>query len=314
MNESVFQQIDSNNKAYWLGFLAADGSIKGNELSIGLSSKDRNHLIKFLAFIDSSNPVIDTMSHCTSNNKYYPSSHINLYSNKLVNDLSLYGIVNNKSFQDIDFLEKVPKDYYDAFIVGYFDGDGWFTCTEKNHGYGFCGNKKTITRIRDLLFEKFQYNLSVLQYNKSPKTFYITGQSKIRIKQFSEFYLSFADNCDLLERKKDVAKKLINLCSVCKQIKTQKYFKICPCCKKEYYPTHSNQKYCSYECSAKGQQKVNRPEREELKQLIRTTSFLEIGRRFGVSDNAVRKWCDRYNLPRKVTEIKKFSDLEWNKI
>lgn len=314
MNENIFQQIDSNNKAYWLGFLAADGSVKGNELSIGLSSKDRGHLAKFLAFINSNNPVIDTMSHCTNNDKYYPSSHINLYSNKLVNDLSLYGIVNSKSFQDIDFLEKVPKKYYDAFIIGYFDGDGWFTCTEKSHGYGFCGNKKTMTKIRDLLFEKFQYNMSVLQYNKSPRTFYIEGQSKVRIKQFSEFYLSFEASCDLLERKKDVAKKLIDLCSSRKQIKTQKYFKICPYCKKEFYPTHSEQKYCSYECSAKGQQKVDRPEREELKQLIRTTSFLEIGRQFGVSDNAVRKWCDRYNLPRKATEIKKFSDIEWNKI
>ena len=53
MNENIFQQIDSNNKAYWLGFLAADGSVKGNELSIGLSSKDRGHLAKFLTFIGS---------------------------------------------------------------------------------------------------------------------------------------------------------------------------------------------------------------------------------------------------------------------
>lgn len=54
--------------------------------------------------------------------------------------------------------------------------------------------------------------------------------------------------------------------------------------------------------------------REELKDLIRTTPFVRIGEQFGVSDNAVRKWCDKYNLPRKVSEIKQYSDEEWKEI
>ena len=54
--------------------------------------------------------------------------------------------------------------------------------------------------------------------------------------------------------------------------------------------------------------------REELKQLIRNQSFLAIGKQFNVSDNAIRKWCDKYNLPRKKTEIKNYSDKEWNLI
>lgn len=55
----------------------------------------------------------------------------------------------------------------------------------------------------------------------------------------------------------------------------------------------------------------NRPTRQELKQLIRDKTFLEIGKSFNVSDNAIRKWCDSYNLPRKKSEIKKYSDDEW---
>jgi hypothetical protein len=42
--------------------------------------------------------------------------------------------------------------------------------------------------------------------------------------------------------------------------------------------------------------------------------FTQIGLKFGVSDNAVRKWCDKYNLPRKSTEIKKISDDDWKKL
>lgn len=51
--------------------------------------------------------------------------------------------------------------------------------------------------------------------------------------------------------------------------------------------------------------------REELKNLIRTTPFTQIGKQFGVSDNAIRKWCLRYNLPKTVKDIKKYSDKDW---
>lgn len=54
--------------------------------------------------------------------------------------------------------------------------------------------------------------------------------------------------------------------------------------------------------------------REELKELIRTTPFTQIGRKYGVSDNAIRKWCDKFNLPRKTSDIKKYSDADWSKI
>lgn len=51
--------------------------------------------------------------------------------------------------------------------------------------------------------------------------------------------------------------------------------------------------------------------RETLKQLIRTTPFTTIATQYGVSDNAIRKWCRKYNLPTKSNEIKHYSDEEW---
>lgn len=54
--------------------------------------------------------------------------------------------------------------------------------------------------------------------------------------------------------------------------------------------------------------------REELKRLIRIMPFTQIGEKFGVSDNAVRKWCDKYQLPRKSSEIKKITNDDWKKI
>ena len=60
--------------------------------------------------------------------------------------------------------------------------------------------------------------------------------------------------------------------------------------------------------------KVERPSREELKNLIRNQSFLSIGKQFGVSDDCIRKWCKSENLPYKVKEIKQYSNEEWNEI
>lgn len=54
--------------------------------------------------------------------------------------------------------------------------------------------------------------------------------------------------------------------------------------------------------------------REELKDLIRKYSFVEIGKRFGVSDNCIRKWCKKYDLPFRKEEIDKYSKRQWERI
>lgn len=64
-------------------------------------------------------------------------------------------------------------------------------------------------------------------------------------------------------------------------------------------------------CSREARRKAERPSREELKQLIRTTPFTRIAAQYGVTDNAIRKWCDAEKLPRKVADIKKYTDEAW---
>ena len=65
------------------------------------------------------------------------------------------------------------------------------------------------------------------------------------------------------------------------------------------------------ECQAK-QRITDKPvTREELKELIRTKPFTKIGEMYGVSDNAIRKWCVRYELPTKKKDINAYSDEEW---
>lgn len=57
--------------------------------------------------------------------------------------------------------------------------------------------------------------------------------------------------------------------------------------------------------------KVERPNRDELKELIKALPFVRIGKLFNVSDNAIRKWCKSYGLPYKHNDIKSLSESDW---
>jgi hypothetical protein len=85
----------------------------------------------------------------------------------------------------------------------------------------------------------------------------------------------------------------------------------CIDCGTEINPRSTRCKSCAGKLKAKDNIPV---ERDELKSLIRTTSFVKIGEKFNVSDNTIRKWCIKYNLPSKVSDIKKISDSDWAKI
>jgi predicted SprT family Zn-dependent metalloprotease len=93
---------------------------------------------------------------------------------------------------------------------------------------------------------------------------------------------------------------------------TKKYY--CQDCGKE---VSHKETICCAECAAKrriipiSEMQVTR---EELKNLIRIMPFTKIGKKFGVSDNAIRKWCDKMDLPRKVNIIKQYTDEEWAQI
>lgn len=51
--------------------------------------------------------------------------------------------------------------------------------------------------------------------------------------------------------------------------------------------------------------------REELKTLIRENTFVDVGKQFNVSDNAIRKWCKIFNLPSSSQQIKQINDEDW---
>lgn len=67
-------------------------------------------------------------------------------------------------------------------------------------------------------------------------------------------------------------------------------------------------------CENKNRITIKPVTREELKNLIRKDTFVSIGKKFNVSDNAIKKWCIQYQLPSKKRDINKYSDEEWTNI
>ena len=55
----IFEKIDTEDKAYWLGFLYADGSVgsKENKIELGLAEQDLHHIEKFRDFIGINNKI-----------------------------------------------------------------------------------------------------------------------------------------------------------------------------------------------------------------------------------------------------------------
>lgn len=72
--------------------------------------------------------------------------------------------------------------------------------------------------------------------------------------------------------------------------------KICIKCKNEFKTITKKQKYCSHKCAKFGRRKVSRPSIEQLLQEIKETNYCAVGRKYGVSDNAIRKWLS-YKYP-----------------
>lgn len=135
VKEDYFYKIDTEDKAYWLGFLYADGYIleKGKALITGLTLKDLDHIEKFKSDIDSSHLIKEA----TTVNNY----QFNIYNTKFSKHLINKGCIPRKS-NKIEFPE-IKKDLVNHFIRGYFDGDGSVSATDKTLQVTICCASKT---------------------------------------------------------------------------------------------------------------------------------------------------------------------------
>ena len=147
VNVNYFDNIDSANKAYWLGFIAADGNIRQDylRLSIELSITDKEHLFKFQHDIDTNAPIKDST-------REHSSSYIRINNKHICLALSKYGIVPNKSLSLMIKTEFLPHQFIRDFIRGYFDGDGSiYQDVRGQWGINFTGSHSFMLQLQEML-------------------------------------------------------------------------------------------------------------------------------------------------------------------
>ena len=126
--------------------------------------------------------------------------------------------------------------------------------------------------------------------------------SDLTIKEISEKYdmdLSFVYMINRGDNHR-IDSEVYPLREVADMSKVSHFCKMCGC------EIHTKSTFC-VSCASVNQRRVERPRKEELILLIKTKTFVEIGKLYGVSDNAVRKWCKYYDLPFRKKDIKKYN-------
>ena len=122
LNEHVFDNIDTDEKAYWLGFLYADGnlSVTGNRIEVRLAKRDFSHLNKFREFLQLSTPI--RVGKCGD----YEFCHLSVRNKHMWTQLYNKGCVPQKSliltFPNKNIFSSENLIY--GFIRGYVDGNG----------------------------------------------------------------------------------------------------------------------------------------------------------------------------------------------
>lgn len=124
VNDNFFKKIDEKS-SYILGLWAADGHIRGNQLSLTQNKKDIYIMKRILKEMESNNPL---------NIHYSNNIYFNIHSNDIVNDIKkIFGDFNKKTF-DLNF-PNIENKYLPDFIRGFFDGDGCITYQKNEKCY-----------------------------------------------------------------------------------------------------------------------------------------------------------------------------------
>lgn len=152
-NYRTFKKIDSEEKAYWLGFIAADGTVfvRENNASviINLSRVDKGHLEKFKSFMESDVNILDHIqTEGFSNNS--KMSKIVFNSKEMVGDLIDKNVTPRKSLTLKP--PNIGKEFYIPYIRGYFDGDGsLYQNKNGNWTLSIEGTKEILTWINEVV-------------------------------------------------------------------------------------------------------------------------------------------------------------------
>ena len=207
-DETFFEKIDTEEKAYWLGFIYADGwviknhsedkqgkKIKKYSLNLEISEKDKEHLIKFakticLNFEESmlySRERTIFYEHLCEEKKYKMVS-FQVSSKKIVEDIIKLGCVPNKTLiKTFPTYNEVPKELMIAFMRGYADGNG--NVTKQKAWSISTGSESFARKFLEEMNKQADLNLTYVRKVKKTNCWVFNlGTGKTAVKVFDLMY------------------------------------------------------------------------------------------------------------------------------
>ena len=197
VNDNYFDE-ENPNMAYYLGFIAADGTVSkdGNQIKIGLSSVDKNFLERMREELSIEKEIF---TYETANG--FSVSELRFTSAKIKQKLAEYNIVPRKTYS-FSFPTKLNRKYWIDFIRGYFDGDGSIS-TAGPHAIRFqiCAHRKEVLEtIINFFYEEYsipKVNIQIAQREKN-NLYYFQYSTSSTKEIYNKLYYP---NCICLPRK-----------------------------------------------------------------------------------------------------------------
>lgn len=145
MNTQKLSLIETEEDAYWLGFIMADGYVSEvhNHLDISLKSTDAHHLQLLADYFESDAKVTERKV------GKHTACRVTFCSKELVRSLVSHGCIQNKSLV-LEF-PSIKKELVHHFIRGYFDGDGSVSYNHevrKSFNFHLIGTESFVTETR----------------------------------------------------------------------------------------------------------------------------------------------------------------------
>lgn len=155
IDERYFDKIDNEHKAYWLGFLYADGYNHESRYTVALSlwDKDKDILYQFNRDIKSNRPLL-SIDMKKYNLNCSNGIRLVITNKHISHQLKILGCHQNKSFTLIfPTKEQVPDCLIQHFIRGLWDGDGHIADIDKSKKFTaeFTGTLNLCEHISDII-------------------------------------------------------------------------------------------------------------------------------------------------------------------
>lgn len=202
IDENFFKKIDTEQKAYVLGFLYADGCISENKnsFSIGLKKQDEKILLEILKVMQSNQILYYHKSRYSNKNKYTEKACLNICNKILHTDLINLGLTPRKSltlvFPSTDIL---PINLQRHFMRGYFDGDGSIYITQQSFRVNLISTKEFCDTYLNILPTN---NVNIRKENRTIENVWYFVIAKLN--DIESIYKFFYENATIfLDRKKN---------------------------------------------------------------------------------------------------------------